>query len=72
MLDPDGRRICELLLQEEPERDITAIMGASWQSTFNTKKESRHLMSQPESTRQDEQKERITDVGAFLRLSPLP
>jgi len=37
-LDPDGRRICELLLQEKSEREIAAIMGISRQSTINYKK----------------------------------
>lgn len=37
-LDPDGRRICELLLQEKSEREIAAIMGISQQSTINYKK----------------------------------
>jgi DNA-directed RNA polymerase specialized sigma24 family protein len=38
MLDPDGRRICELLLQEKSEREIAAILGISRQSTINYKK----------------------------------
>ena len=38
MLDPDGRRICELLLQEKSEREIATIMGISRQSTINNKK----------------------------------
>lgn len=37
-LEPDGRRICELLLQEKSEREIAAIMGISQQSTINYKK----------------------------------
>ena len=37
-LDPDGRRICELLLQNKTEREIAAIMGISKQSTINYKK----------------------------------
>lgn len=37
-LDPDGRRICGLLLQEKSEREIAAIMGISQQSTINYKK----------------------------------
>lgn len=37
-LDPDGRRICELLLQDKSEREIAAIMGFSQQSTVNYKK----------------------------------
>ena len=37
-LDPDGRHICELLLQEKSEREIAAIMGISRQSTINYKK----------------------------------
>ena len=37
-LDPDGRRICELLLQEKSEREIATIMGISRQSTINYKK----------------------------------
>ena len=37
-LDPDGRRICELLLQGKPEREIAAIMDISQQSTINYKK----------------------------------
>jgi DNA-directed RNA polymerase specialized sigma subunit len=37
-LDPDGRRICELLLQEKSEREIASIMGISRQSTINYKK----------------------------------
>ena len=37
-LDPDGRRICELLLQDKSEREIAAIMGISRQSTVNYKK----------------------------------
>lgn len=37
-LDPDGRRICELLLQDNSEREIAAIMGFSQQSTVNYKK----------------------------------
>ena len=37
-LDPDGRRICELLLQKKSEREIAAIMGISRQSTINYKK----------------------------------
>lgn len=28
-LEPDGRRICELLLQDKSEREIAAIMGIS-------------------------------------------
>lgn len=37
-LDPDGRRICGLLLQEKSEREIAASMGISRQSTINYKK----------------------------------
>ena len=37
-LEPDSRRICELLLQEKSEREIAAIMGISQQSTINYKK----------------------------------
>jgi len=37
-LDPDCRRICELLLQKKSEREIAAIMGISQQSTINYKK----------------------------------
>ena len=37
-LDPDGRRICELLMQDKTEREIAAIMGISQQSTINYKK----------------------------------
>lgn len=37
-LDPDGRRICELLLQNKTEREIAVIMGISQQSTINYKK----------------------------------
>jgi RNA polymerase sigma factor (sigma-70 family) len=37
-LDPDCRRICELLLEEKSEREIAAIMGISQQSTINYKK----------------------------------
>jgi DNA-directed RNA polymerase specialized sigma subunit len=37
-LDPDGRRICELLMQDKTEREIAAIMGISRQSTVNYKK----------------------------------
>lgn len=37
-LDPDGRRICELLIQDKTEREIAAIMGISRQSTVNYKK----------------------------------
>ena len=37
-LDPDGRRICELLLQNKTEREIAAIIGISQQSTINYKK----------------------------------
>ena len=37
-LDPDGRRICELLMQDKTEREIAAIMGISRQSTINYKK----------------------------------
>ena len=37
-LDPDGRRICELLLQNKTEREIAEIMGISQQSTINYKK----------------------------------
>jgi RNA polymerase sigma factor (sigma-70 family) len=37
-LDPDGKRICELLLQDKSEREIAAIMGISSQSTINYKK----------------------------------
>ena len=37
-LDPDGRRICELLLQNKTEREIATIMGISQQSTINYKK----------------------------------
>lgn len=37
-LDPDGCRICELLLQEKSEREIAVIMGVSQQSTINYKK----------------------------------
>ena len=37
-LDPDGRSICELLLQNKSEREIAAIMGISQQSTINYKK----------------------------------
>ena len=37
-LDPDGRRICEFLLQDKTEREIAAIMGISQQSTINYKK----------------------------------
>lgn len=37
-LDPDGHRICELLLQEKSEREIADIMGISRQSTVNYKK----------------------------------
>lgn len=37
-LDPDGRRICELLLQDKTEREIAEIMGISQQSTINYKK----------------------------------
>jgi len=37
-LEPDGRRICELLLQDKTEREIAAIMGISQQSTINYKK----------------------------------
>ena len=37
-LEPDGRRICELLLQEKSEREIASIMGISQQSTINYKK----------------------------------
>lgn len=38
MLDPDGRRICELLLQNKTEREIATIMGISQQSTNYKKK----------------------------------
>ncbi len=49
-LDPDGRRICELLLQDKTEREIAEIMGISQQSTINYKKRKafetlRNLMS---------------------------
>jgi len=37
-LDPDYRRICELLLQKKSEREIASIMGISQQSTINYKK----------------------------------
>ncbi len=37
-LEPDSRRICELLLQDKSEREIAAIMGISQQSTINYKK----------------------------------
>lgn len=37
-LDSDGRRICELLIQEKSEREIAALMGISQQSTINYKK----------------------------------
>jgi DNA-directed RNA polymerase specialized sigma subunit len=37
-LDSNGRRICELLLQDKSEREIAAIMGISQQSTINYKK----------------------------------
>jgi len=37
-LDPDGRRICELLMQDKSEREIAAIMGFTQQSTVNYKK----------------------------------
>lgn len=37
-LDPKGRRICELLLQNKSEREIAAIMEISRQSTINYKK----------------------------------
>ena len=37
-LDPDCRRVCELLLQDKSEREIAAIMGISQQSTINYKK----------------------------------
>lgn len=37
-LDPDGRRICELLLENKTEREIAEIMGISQQSTINYKK----------------------------------
>ena len=37
-LDSDGRRICELFLQEKSEREIAALMGISQQSTINYKK----------------------------------
>ena len=37
-LDPDGQRICELLLQEKSEREIATIIGISQQSTINYKK----------------------------------
>ena len=37
-LEPDSRRICELLLEEKSEREIANIMGISQQSTINYKK----------------------------------
>ena len=37
-LEPDCRRICELLLQDKSEREIASIMGISQQSTINYKK----------------------------------
>ena len=37
-LDPDCRRVCELLLQDKSEREIANIMGISQQSTINYKK----------------------------------
>lgn len=37
-LEPDCRRICELLLQKKSEREIAAIMGIPQQSTINYKK----------------------------------
>jgi len=37
-LEPDSRRICELLLQDKSEREIASIMGISHQSTINYKK----------------------------------
>lgn len=36
-LDPDGKRICELIMQDKTEREIAAEMGLC-QSTVNYKK----------------------------------
>ena len=38
-LDPEGRRICELILEGKTERDIASIMGFNNQSTVNYKKQ---------------------------------
>lgn len=37
-LDPDGRRICELLMEGKTERDIADIMGFAHQSAVNHRK----------------------------------
>lgn len=46
-LDPDGRRICELLLQDKSEREIAAIMGISQQSTFDQRVKGRPFLDDP-------------------------
>jgi len=38
-LDPEGRRICELIMEGKTERDIASIMGFNNQSTVNYKKQ---------------------------------
>ena len=38
-LDPDGRRICELLLEGKNEREIASIMGFNNQSAVNYRKQ---------------------------------
>lgn len=37
-LDPDGRRICELLMEGKTERDIASAMGYAHQSAVNHRK----------------------------------
>ena len=38
-LDPEGRRICELIMEGKSERDIASIMGYSNQSAVNYRKQ---------------------------------
>lgn len=37
-LDPEGRRICELLLEDKNEREIASVMGFRSQSSVNHRK----------------------------------
>ena len=38
-LDPEGRRICELIMEGKSERDIASIMGYNNQSAVNYRKQ---------------------------------
>ena len=37
-IDPDGRRICELLMEGKTERDIASVMGFASQSSVSHRK----------------------------------